>query len=308
MRKDFVFIVAGLMLVCCNFSSDKGCVKGIVVDATVNTVALVVNGKDTLSFGTQNVDKADLNKVLRGDSIEIGFVGEYKAGMEAVSLMRIAREEWDECIHLFRNGIRMEMTGEDHSPIYAIFSNDSSTAVIISPVDGAKDVLYRRTLPSGEHVWNIEDDDAKNLRFIDGCWTISQRGILKYKQLQSDSDDSLGVWKEVCFEGVFSEENGEYVKYRLLIRHREYSGDGYFLLQSVHVDGDANDEYCCMGKRYTQRGIPVDNNAIVWQLVGDDGARYNFVYDSKKESLRLLNGNFKLVELESNWMLRKVGA
>lgn len=305
-RKIIVFIAVSLMLACRNLSY-KESVKGVVVDATADAITLIVDGKDTLSFGIGNMDKADLSSVLNGDSIEIGFEGEYKDGMEAVSLMTVVTEEWDEYVHLLRNGIRMEMTGGDRSPVYAIFSNDSSTVVIIYPVDGTKDVLYRRSLPLGGHVWNMEGDDTKDLIFIDGCWTISQRGILKYKQSQSDNDESLGGWKESYFEGIFLKVNGEYAKYRLMIRHRAYSGDGYFVLQSVHIEGDTNNEYCCVGKRYTQRGIPVDNNAIVWQLTGDDGTRYNFVYDSKEETLRLLNGNFEFVGLESNCKFRKVG-
>lgn len=36
--------------------------------------------------------------------------------------------------------------------------------------------------PSGGYAWNVEDDDTKNVRLIDGLWTISQRNKLIYSQ------------------------------------------------------------------------------------------------------------------------------
>ena len=38
------------------------------------------------------------------------------------------------------------------------------------------------SLPSGGYAWNVEDDDTKNVRLIDGLWTISQRDKLIYTQ------------------------------------------------------------------------------------------------------------------------------
>lgn len=32
------------------------------------------------------------------------------------------------------------------------------------------------------YAWNVEDDDTKNVRLIDGLWTISQRNKLIYSQ------------------------------------------------------------------------------------------------------------------------------
>ena len=42
--------------------------------------------------------------------------------------------------------------------------------------------MERRSLPSGGYAWNVEDDDTKNVRLVDGLWTISQRGDLIYAQ------------------------------------------------------------------------------------------------------------------------------
>ena len=36
----------------------------------------------------------------------------------------------------------------------------------------------------GGYVWNVEDDDTKNVRLEDGRWTVSQRGRLIYRQAE----------------------------------------------------------------------------------------------------------------------------
>ena len=37
-----------------------------------------------------------------------------------------------------------------------------------------------KIMNTGKYAWNIEDDDTKNVRFIDGIWTISQRSKLRH--------------------------------------------------------------------------------------------------------------------------------
>ena len=97
-------------------------------------------------------------------------------------------ERSDENRHLFKEGIRLEAVDGDSSAMYVLFTPDSLKAELYTVGKEGKEVLEQRTLPTGEHVWNIEDDDTKNLRYTDGCWTISQRGKLKFKQLKNSSD------------------------------------------------------------------------------------------------------------------------
>lgn len=76
---------------------------------------------------------------------------------------------------------------------------------------------------------------------------------------------------------------------RLTVTSREYSGDGRFrLLVTDPLTGEEN-EY--EGRRFTQRGIPSDADATVWQLRPDDNDSviYNFLYSSATSTLTLLN-------------------
>ena len=93
-------------------------------------------------------------------------------------------------LQLFREGIRTESVSGDRHPTYVLFSKDSLYADLYESGSGIKERLERRTLPTGAHVWNIEDDDTRNLSFADGCWTVSLRGKQKLKQSQKEKADN----------------------------------------------------------------------------------------------------------------------
>lgn len=45
------------------------------------------------------------------------------------------------------------------------------------------------------------------------------------------------------------------------------------------------------GRRYTLRGTASDNDAVVWQLAGEGGRIWNFLYDDRNLTLTLLDGD-----------------
>lgn len=97
----------------------------------------------------------------------------------------------------------------------------------------------------------------------------------------------LGPVETSCFASTDSES------IQLTVTSREYSGDGRFrLLVTDPLTGEEN-EY--EGRRFTQRGIPADADATVWQLRPDDNASliYNFLYNSAAASLTLLNARYE---------------
>ena len=65
---------------------------------------------------------------------------------------------------------------------FIVFSPDSTQLELFFSNNQPNEILERRGLPSGGYAWNVEDDDTKNVRLIDGLWTISQRNKLIYSQ------------------------------------------------------------------------------------------------------------------------------
>lgn len=307
--KTLTFMASCLLLASCHTSQENGIQKGIVMDATMNTVTIITTANDTLSFSTVNSDKSGLDGMLIGDSIEVCFAGKYVPGMEAKSLATISKVLVDEYTRFFSEGIRTETVDGNNGSMYICFTEDSLEAELFTPKTGTKEILEQRTLPSGEHVWNVEDDDTKNVRYMDNCWTVSQRGKLLFKQAQSDNDTNLGVWVNEHYEGVLPAADCPGIKYQLHVRHREHSGDGNFLLRMTYLEAEDGKDavYNYIGKRTTQRGIPTVSDAIVWQLTPDnDNSTYNFLYDAGKQTLTLLDKQFEPIKSELNYTLKKI--
>lgn len=128
------------------------------------------------------------------------------AGCASCSRMKPAREEaaiggaqddhgcliaagytWSEvrkdCIRLWEEGIRLEDVNDSLQSAFIVFSPDSSQVeLFFSDSTQRNEILNRRTLPSGAHVWNVEDDDTKNVnQEPDGNWTITRRKSILFR-------------------------------------------------------------------------------------------------------------------------------
>lgn len=233
---------------------------------------------------------------------------EKKANTETVGAVKEEEFAENKLIHLFRNGIRTEAVDGSNNSIYVLFSQDSLKAEIYVSGSKRKDILEQRTLPTGEHVWNIEDDDTKNLRYMDGCWTISQRGKLLFKQQKSDNDTDLGVWEESYYEGVLPAADCPGMKYQLHLCNRVQSEEGRFLLYITYIEAENGKDrtYTYMGKRKVLHGIPADKNATVWQLVSDcEPDVYNLLCEKNAHVLTFITKDFEKIQSDLNYSLHK---
>lgn len=199
-----VVIALGLMCIMGSCTSTVKSSKGIVCDATMNTVAIVTDKNDTLSFSTMDANKDEVDGLLLKDTLEVFYNGKYTPGMSATKLVQYPQSQkvgadrdehgclasagyvWCEvqqdCIRLFEKGIRLESVDESNMPAFIVFSPDSTHLELFFPNNAPNEILERRNLPSGGYAWNVEDDDTKNVRNVDGLWTISQRDHLLYRQ------------------------------------------------------------------------------------------------------------------------------
>ncbi len=170
----------------------------------MNTVTIVTDKNDTLSFSTVEANKDEVNGLLLNDTLEVFYTGNYTPGMQASKLVQYPqsplvggdRDEhgcigsagyvWCEvqkdCIRLFEKGIRTEAVDGSNASAFIVFSPDSTKLELFFSNNQPNEILERRGLPSGGYAWNVEDDDTKNVRLIDGLWTISQRNNLIYSQ------------------------------------------------------------------------------------------------------------------------------
>ena len=213
-----------------------------------------------------------------------------------------------DCIRLFEDGIRTEAVDGSGQVMYVVFSPDSLKAELFSSESEGSEVLERRTLPSGGYVWNVEDDDTKNLRYTDGAWIISRRGKLIFSQPQADNDAHLGAWQELHYEGILPAADCPGIRYTLTLRHREHSGDGTFQLQMTYLEAEDGKDvtFSYTGRRLTLRGIPSDADATVWQLLVDGKEKevFNFLCEDD-QMLTLLNKDFEKNDSQLNYSLKR---
>ena len=199
-----MLLAVGTLCLMAGCSSKGRSSKGIVSDATMNTVTIVTDKNDTLSFSTMDANKEEVNGLLLNDTLEVFYTGKYTPGMPATKLVQYPqsplvggdRDEhgcigsagyvWCEvqkdCIRLFEKGIRTEAVDDSDTSAFIVFSPDSTQLELFFSNNQPNEILERRSLPSGGYAWNVEDDDTKNVRLIDGLWTISQRDKLIYTQ------------------------------------------------------------------------------------------------------------------------------
>ena len=93
------------------------------------------------------------------------------------------------CSRLFEKGIRTEAVDGGTASAFIVFSPDSTRLELFFSDEQPNEVLERRGLPSGGYAWNVEDDDTKNVRFIDGLWTISQRDKVIYREKKTKAGE-----------------------------------------------------------------------------------------------------------------------
>ena len=98
--------------------------------------------------------------IVGGDRDEHGCIG--SAGYVWCEVQK-------DCIRLFEKGIRTESVDDSNASAFIVFSPDSTQLELFFSNNQPNEILERRGLPSGGYAWNVEDDDTKNVRLIDGC-------------------------------------------------------------------------------------------------------------------------------------------
>lgn len=109
------------------------------------------------------------------------------------------------------------------------------------------------------------------------------------------------------YEGVLPAASCPGIRYVLTVRAPRHSGDGTFDLSLTYLEAeDGKDQtFRYTGRRWTQRGMPGDNDATIWQLVADDsGEKFNFLVESDSV-LVLLNEQGERISSEQDYTLRR---
>lgn len=126
--------------------------------------------------------------------------------------------------------------------------------------------------------------------------------------IDEDTISGLGEMRVETYKGLLPAASCPGIEYRLTIQSPEYSGDGTFRLTLTYLNAENGKDktYTYTGRRFTQRGIPGDDNATVWQCISeDDSQTFNFLCEDENK-LTLLNSKFEKPESTLNYSLTRV--
>lgn len=140
--------------------------------------------------------------------------------------------------------------------------------------------------------------------FYKGKYTagMSATKLIVYK------NQALGALQTRTYEGTLPAASCSGIRYSLTIQNQEHSGNGTFTLTMTYIEAENGKDaiFNYKGKRFTQRGDATNNDAIVWQLVADNGKDiFNFLREDEK-TLTLLNDKFEKSETGLNYSLKLV--
>lgn len=134
---------------------------------------------------------------------------------------------------------------------------------------------------------------------------------LQFSTVDADKEEGasaeLGEMRQTTYQGLLPAASGPGIVYQLTIRSREHSGDGTFKLTLTYKEADNGKDknFTYQGKRFTQRGIPGDNDATVWQCISDEGNEtFNFLKENET-TLTLLDQDFKRPQTSLNYSLTR---
>ena len=136
-----------------------------------------------------------------------------------------------ELIRLFKSGIRTEAVDGSRRAVYIVFSPDSSKAELFGPAQGKPEMLDRRTLPSGGHVWNVEDDDTYMLEKCYDEWLVSRRRKVLYASTECENI------QQAEFVGDKGEKLSATFFTQAGVAQIQYDGVDYMLRQYVTASG-----------------------------------------------------------------------
>ena len=122
------------------------------------------------------------------------------------------------------------------------------------------------------------------------------------------NDSTLGEMQTYVYEGILPAADCEGIKYLLTIQSQENSGNGNYSLTTTYIGADKGKDqsFQSKGKRLTQRGIPSNKNATVYQLIPEDGSESIFFLAQGDSTLTLLSSDMELPESGLNYTIKKV--
>lgn len=122
------------------------------------------------------------------------------------------------------------------------------------------------------------------------------------------NDSTLGDWQTFTYEGMLPAADAEGINYLLTIQEQDNDSIGDYTLTMTYIgtkDGK-NQTMTSKGKGNVMKGVPGNNNIIVYQLIPEDGGEtMNFIAEGDS-ALTMVGKDFKKAMSKLNYTLKKM--
>lgn len=119
-------------------------------------------------------------------------------------------------------------------------------------------------------------------------------------------ENNKGAVVERQYSGLLPGADVPGIEYDLTLFYQQDSENGVFALRTTYLDADNGEDVAFRkyGKRRVVRGVPGDANAIVYQLIPNDGEEaYNFRL-MQNGDLTLIDQDMRTIHSDHNYTLK----
>lgn len=159
-------------------------------------------------------------------------------------------------------------------------------------------VTVAEAVPNAPSLPIVSDANAK--KDVKAAKPVNMRDSLKV-------DPKKGAVIQKKYKGTFPAADGPGIDYDLTLYFQQDSEDGVYEMDATYLEAENGQDmkFSSTGKRKVERGIPSDNEAIVYELIPSDGSM-SFYFLAEGDSLTLLNQELQKAASDLNYTLTLV--
>lgn len=159
-------------------------------------------------------------------------------------------------------------------------------------------VTVAEAVPNAPSLPIVSDANAK--KDVKAAKPVNMRDSLKV-------DPKKGAVIQKKYKGTFPAADGPGIDYDLTLYFQQDSEDGVYEMDATYLEAENGQDmkFSSTGKRKVKRGIPSDNEAIVYELIPSDGSM-SFYFLAEGDSLTLLNQELQKAASDLNYTLTLV--
>lgn len=159
-------------------------------------------------------------------------------------------------------------------------------------------VTVAEAVPNAPSLPIVSDANAK--KDVKAAKPVNMRDSLKV-------DPKKGAVIQKKYKGTFPAADGPGIDYDLTLYFQQDSEDGVYEMDATYLEAENGQDmkFSSTGKRKVERGIPSNNEAIVYELIPSDGSM-SFYFLAEGDSLTLLNQELQKAASDLNYTLTLV--